>query len=67
MRIAPGTLLVMIALTIPFLLQIPTVLHYLGIDAGIGLSVAVGVVVIGAILCWALVPIERFRTGAGDS
>ena len=56
MRISPEALLVLIAITIPFLVQLRTVLFYIGFEPTVAQSVGSGIVVIGAIVLWAFLP-----------
>ena len=56
MRISWGSLLVLIGISIPFIVQARTVLVYFGIDLSIVQSLVFGATVIGAIILWAFLP-----------
>lgn len=56
MRIDPGTLLVLIAIMVPFIVQIRTVASFVGIEVSVGHNVTIGVIAIGALVLWALLP-----------
>ncbi len=60
MRVAPGTLLVVIAVLLPFIVQIRTVVHYLGYDMAVTTNAAIGAVIIAAVVVWAVLPAGLF-------
>ena len=64
MRISPASLLVVLALVVPFIVEFRTVAAWIGIELSIVQTVLVGVVVLGAIVVWALLP-ETGEDGSG--
>ena len=62
MRIDPGILLVLIALMLPFIVQIRTVAGFVGIEVSVAQNATIGLLAIGALVLWALLPDDE-RTG----
>lgn len=56
MRISPVLLLVLIAIVIPFVVQIRTVAGFVGIEVTIAQNIAIGAFIIAAIVVWAIWP-----------
>lgn len=63
MRIDPGLLLVILAIAVPFIVELRTVAAWIGIGLSIVQTVVIGVVVLGAIVVWAVAP----RSGGSES
>ena len=62
MRIEPGILLVLIALMVPFIVQIRTVAAFVGIEVSVAQNATIGILAIAIIVVWALLP-ENEPTG----
>ncbi len=62
MRISPGALLVLIAVSIPFIVQSRTVAAFIGLDMSVWQMIALGTVTISAIILWAVWP-EKWLPG----
>ena len=56
MRISPPVLLVVLAVTVPFVLQIRTVASFVGIELSVVQTGLIGAIVAGAIVAWSLWP-----------
>lgn len=56
MRINPALLLVIVAFTVPIVVEARTMLVWIGIELSILQTVVVGVLAVGAILAWAFWP-----------
>lgn len=56
MRVHPAVLLVLLALTIPFIVELRTVAVWIGIELTIGQTAVIGALVVGAVIAWALLP-----------
>lgn len=54
MRVHPAILLVLIALTIPLVVEFRTMAVWLGVELTVGQTVGIGVLVVGAVLAWAV-------------
>lgn len=54
MRINPGLLLVVLAITVPFIVELRTVAAWIGVDLSLAQTAVIGVVVLGAIVVWAI-------------
>ena len=52
MRVHPALLLVLIALTIPLVVEFRTVTVWLGVELTIGQTVGIGVLIVVALLAW---------------
>lgn len=59
MRVSQGGLLVLLAFTVPFLVELRTVLVFFGIELSVVSVVAIGVVMIAAITFWATLPEQK--------
>lgn len=66
MRIEPATLLVLIAILIPFIVQLRTVAGFIGVELSVQLHAAIGVFIIGALVMWALMPANGTATRTPD-
>ena len=64
MRISPAGLLVVLALAVPVVVQLRTVLAFVGIHITALQTVVIGVLVLAAIVVWAVFP--ESRTEAED-
>lgn len=56
MRISPAGLAVVIAITIPFLVELRTVAAYLNVDLSVTQTILLSILVIGCIVLWAVFP-----------
>ena len=56
MRLSPGQLLVLLAILVPFIVQIRTVAGFVGITVTIEQNIAIGALIIAAVLIWVLMP-----------
>ena len=56
MRISKGALLVVLALTIPLIVELRTMLVWVGIELSVLESATIGAIMIGVILLWAFLP-----------
>ena len=56
MRISPAGLLVVLALAVPFVVQLRTVLAFLGIHISALQTVVLGALILAAIVLWAVFP-----------
>lgn len=54
MRVHPAILLVLIALTIPLVVEFRTMAVWLGVELTVGQAVGIGGLLVGALLVWAL-------------
>lgn len=54
MRVHPAVLLVVVALAVPFVVELRTVLVWFGVELSIAQTVTIGAIVIGAIVAWAV-------------
>ena len=64
MRVHPALLLVLLALTIPFVVELRTMAVWVGIELSLAQTGAVGALLIGALLLWALFPATDVRPEA---
>ena len=65
MRISTEALVVLLAFTVPVVVQFRTVMAFLGFEVGVVESVLFGVVLVTVILAWAFWP-ERGGTSEGN-
>lgn len=56
MRVSPGVLLVIIAIAVPFIVEFRTVAAYFGVGMSIEQTIAMGLLIIGLIVLWAVLP-----------
>ncbi len=56
MRIAPAHLLVLLAVLLPFIVQIRTVAGFLGLEVTVAQNAAIGALIILAVILWAMMP-----------
>lgn len=56
MRVSPGGLLVAVAVLVPILIEARTVLAYLGVDLSSLETIALGALVVSAVVVWAVLP-----------
>ena len=56
MRISRGALLILIGFSIPVIVELRTLFGFFGIDLSVTATVAIGLVVIGALVFWATLP-----------
>ena len=56
MRISPERLLVVLAILLPFIVQIRTVAGFVGVTVTVEQNIAIGVLIIAAVVVWALMP-----------
>ena len=56
MRIHPATLLVLIALTVPLVVELRTMLVWVDVELSIAQTATIGVLLVGLIVAWALFP-----------
>ncbi|WP_440766946.1 CbaC protein [Natronorubrum sp. DTA7] len=56
MRISKGALLVVLAFTVPLVVELRTVLAWVNIDLSLFESAAIGLVIVGLVVVWALLP-----------
>lgn len=61
MRVSPAQLVVLLAILVPFIVQIRTVAGFVGIEVTVTQNAAIGALIILAILVWAMTP----RNGPG--
>lgn len=54
MRVHPALLLVLIALTIPLVVEFRTIAVWLGVELTVGQTVGIGVLIVVALLAWAV-------------
>ncbi|WP_290819294.1 hypothetical protein [Halovivax sp.] len=66
MRVHPALLLVLLALTIPLVVELRTMAVWVGIELSIAQTAAVGAVLIGALVVWALFPAADVSPEAGN-
>ena len=66
MRFHPAVLLVIVALTVPLVVELRTMAVWIGLELSVAQTLAIGAVVIGAIVAWAMLP-ERKENGSGAS
>ncbi|GAB3672967.1 CbaC protein [Halopiger thermotolerans] len=59
MRISRGSLLVVLAVLVPIVVELRTALSWFGIYLSVLETVAIGVVVAAAIVIWAVLPSRR--------
>ncbi|WP_254766484.1 CbaC protein [Salinilacihabitans rarus] len=63
LRISKGALLVLVAVSIPFLVEFRTVLAFFGVDLSIPATIGLGALVVAAIVAWAALPALRRNFG----
>ncbi|SDK46488.1 CbaC protein [Natronorubrum texcoconense] len=56
MRISKGALLVVLAFTVPLIVELRTVLVWVNIDLSVLESAALGLVIVGLVVVWAFLP-----------
>ena len=61
MRVHPALLLVLLALTIPLVVELRTMAVWVGVELSLAQTAAVGALLIGALLVWALFPTADAR------
>ena len=66
MRISTEALAILLAFTVPIVVQFRTVMAFLGFEVGVVESVLFGIVLVALILSWAFWP-ERGGTSEGNS
>lgn len=66
MRISREGLLVAIVIMVPFIIELRTVFVHLGLDVSLAQTALLGVVMIGAIVLWAVAPEIRRRKPNGE-
>ncbi|MFC3959260.1 hypothetical protein [Halovivax cerinus] len=54
MRIDPALLLVVLALAVPFVVELRTVAAWVGVDLSLVQTAVVGIAILGAIVLWAV-------------
>lgn len=66
MRISREGLLVAIVVMVPFIIELRTVFVHLGLDVSLAQTALLGVVMIGALVLWAVAPDLRRRRPNGE-
>lgn len=56
MRISPGVLLVIIALLVPTLVQLRTVLFYFDVHLSLAQTALIGAIIVAVLILWAIWP-----------
>ena len=59
MRVHPALVLVLIAMTVPLVVELRTVAVWVGVELSLGQTALIGVFAVVAILVWALFPDVR--------
>ena len=59
MRVHPALLLVLIAMTVPLVVELRTVAVWVGVELSLGQTALIGVFAVVAILAWAVFPDVR--------
>ncbi|WP_254863020.1 hypothetical protein [Halovivax gelatinilyticus] len=66
MRVHPALLLVLVALTVPFVVELRTMAVWVGIELSLVQTAVIGVVLVCALLVWALQPPKEACADASD-